>query len=38
MEGLSFYYAPTNFWAIVLYVCTMVFILFYEWARDKRLR
>ncbi len=37
MEGLL-YYAPANFWATVLYACTMVFLLTYEWARDIRVR
>ncbi len=37
MEGML-YYAPANFWATVLYACTMVFLLTYEWARDIRVR
>ncbi len=37
MEGLL-YYAPANFWAAVTYACTMVFLLFFEWARDYRVR
>ena len=37
MEGLL-YYAPATFWATVLYACTMVFLLTYEWARDVRVR
>ena len=37
MEGLL-YYALTTFWATVLYACTMVFLLTYEWARDIRVR
>ncbi len=37
MEGLL-YYAPANYGATVLYACTMVFLLAYEWARDVRVR
>lgn len=37
MEGLL-YYAPANFWATVLYACTLVCLFFYEWARDRRMR
>ncbi len=37
MEGLL-YYAPANFWATVLFVCTLAYLFLYEWARDKRMR